>query len=178
MSTFEIRTKAYAKKNQAFELKAREGFLTSIDTLQKSLERSHKTYKEGFIPSSRMEEYKKARRNALRMIVSDKASIEVIENAIRFNVSIRKKDRKNAYKYGKKTSESESAFLTLLMKGNSMVGDELQLSTSTIIDNDEFKTIKHKGDDEISRQYAKTMLQNEKTRKTILEECELHNYWS
>tara|TARA_R100000951_G_scaffold115149_1_gene122324 strand:+ start:1483 stop:2016 length:534 start_codon:yes stop_codon:yes gene_type:complete len=177
MSTFEIRTKAYAKKNQAFELKAREGFLHSIETLETSLGRAHKTYKKGLIPSSRMEEYKKNRRDGLTMIISDKASIEVIENAIRFNVSIRKQDRKNAYKYAKKCSESECAFLDLLMKGNSMVGNELQLSSSTN-DDDEFKTKKHKGDDEISRQYGKTMLENEKTRKTILEECELHNYWS
>ena len=173
---FISKTKDYAKRNQAFELKARQGFLDSIDTIQKTLERTHKKYKKGLLPLARMEEYKKARRDGLTMIVSDKKSIEVIENAIRFNVSIRKQDRKNAYKYAKKCSESESAFLTLLMEGNKMVDSTLQLSSSSIKDND-FKTEKHKGDDEISRQYAKTMLQNEKTRKSILEECELYDYF-
>ena len=174
---FISKTKDYAKRNQAFELKARQGFLDSIDTIQKTLERTHKKYKKGLLPLARMEEYKKARRDGLTMIVSDKKSIEVIENAIRFNVSIRKQDRKNAYKYAKKCSESESAFLTLLMEGNKMVGNELVLSHTTNKKTDAFKSVKHKGDDEISRQYAKTMLQNEKTRKSILEECELYDYF-
>lgn len=177
MTSFEIKTKAYAKKNQAFELNARNGFLHSIDTIQKSLERTHKIYKKGLIPLDKIEAYRKARRDGLTMIVSDKASIEVIENAIRFNVSIRKQDRKNAYKYAKKCSESESAFLTLLMEGGKMIGAELMLSTC-IPDDSTFNSIKHKGDDEISRQYAKTMLQNQETRKTILEECELNNYFN
>jgi len=176
MTSFEITVKAYAKKNQAFELEARNGFLHSIDTIQKSLARTHKVYKAGLVPLDRMEDYKKARRDGLTMIVSDKASIAAIEDAIRFNVSIRKQDRKNSYKYAKKCCESESAFLTLLMEGDKMIGGELLLSTSNVND-PTFKAKKHKGDDEICRQYANTMLQNQKTRKTILEECELHNYF-
>jgi hypothetical protein len=179
MTSFASKTKAYAKKNQLFELEARKGFLYSIDTIQKSLERTHKVYKAGLIPLDKMDSYIKARRDGLTMIISDKASIEVIENAIRFNVSIRKQDRKNSYKYAKKCDESESAFLDLLMEGDKMIGAELKLSTSiaTNLTDDEFKTVTHKGDTEIVRQYAQTMLQNKTTRKTILEECELNNYF-
>lgn len=162
--------KNHAKQQQQFMLKERNGFVKNIEELQDALHKVHIHYKMGTLAYS-IDRYKKARINGLKLLINQKKCLEVIEDSIRFYVSIRKKDKKNTIKYHQKCMDSESKLLDLLMEGNATLGEAF-----TIGCRDKHKS--YNGDDEICRQFGKSMLKNEKTRKNCLQICDDINYWS
>ena len=158
------------KEQQKFMLKNRQGFLDACKKIKESMDKAHKAYKEGLLPANRKDEYIEARKEGLKLLISNKKCIDIIENNIRFVISIRQCNKKNALKYHKLSKEAENNLMTYLMGDKAM--EVYTVSNWT----DEPR--KYKGDSEIARQHGKLMLNNDKERMEVLADCEKWNYFN